>query len=653
MLLVGLLVLNVAAASPVSPWRGDTEILSWRGGTIHRERPSLGGLPFDGPGPVEFRDSTGQIVRRVRSLPTILPHSLEPTVTRKDARDLVKMGWHTDPEDRGTLVVFPEGHRAHLAWRFQVRASGGVWLVWVDAHQPRVLAANADSWSARAKVYDPSPPLAGLENVELAGLFHGQKLVGEYTFSTQCTAWDINPAPFGKRICLDWTFGLKVGPTGDFFERPREGSTEDPFVMPQVYHHVDRIARWADERYGLRLDEPIQVFTNFPLTNAFFGDFDGDGRRDLSFGISDDGFNFGYDADVVHHEYGHALVRALAGSMWMQADTLGIDWTPGALNEGVADTFAMVLNPDPLIAEHLGDSDRWDRAIRDLSSDRHCPGDLQGQVHRSGQIWGSMAWNMIDDPELGPELVGDILVAAVASWDNGTDWPDAAQSLLDTAEMMYTSGVLSVAQLDAVEVHVHGTGMLDCDRIIDLEIAEKMETVLLNLGLDGDYKQIPGGVQFKHRLPAEASGIRLRVDGFTGASQGTGLALYLRVNAPVEHETARVEGLGLHHAIPVHFDAVLELDEEDAVWIVDETLLPGLVPGSVLHGSLASINRTRAPLDVVFLSVGITAEPLLDVDPSHEKSPSAGCSTFNQWMPVGKKSWFLVCLFLVTRVRRR
>jgi hypothetical protein len=653
MLLVGLFVLNAAAGSPTSQWRGSTDVLSWRGGTIHRVRPSLGGLPFDGPGPVEFRDSTGQLVRRVRSLPTLKPTSLEPTVTRKDARDLVEDGWLSSPEDRGTLVVFPEGHRAHLAWRFQVRATGGVWLVWVDAHQPRVLAAHADSWSTQAKIYDPSPALAGLETVELSGLFHGQKLVGEYAFSTQCTAWDIDPAPYGKRACLDWTFGVKPGPTGDFFEHPREGDTEDPFVQPMVYHHVDRIARWADERYGLRLDEPIQVFTNFPLTNAFFGDFNGDGRRDLSFGISDDGLNFGYDADVVHHEYGHALVRALAGSMWMQADTLGIDWTPGALNEGVADAFAMVLNPDPLIAEHLGESERWDRAIRDLSSDRVCPGDLQGQVHRSGKIWGSMAWNVIDDPALGPELMGDLLVAAVATWDNGTDWSDAAESLLDAAEMMYGADVISSAQLDALEAHVHASGMLDCDRIIDLETAEKMQTILLNLGLDGDYKRIPGGVQFKHRLPAEASGIRLRVDGFTGASQGTGLAIYLRVDAPVEHEATRVEGLGLHHAIPIKFDAVIELDEEEAVWIVDETVLPGLVPGSVLHGSLASINRTRMPMDVVFLSVALAAEPLLDVDSIFDKGPSTGCSALNQLSLFEHCGWLIFCAFGLIVMRRR
>jgi len=121
----------------------------------------------------------------------------------------------------------------------------------------------------------------------------------------------------------------------------------------------------------------------------------------------------------------------------------------------------------------------------------------------------------------------------------------------------------------------------------------------------------------------------------------------------VEHETTRVEGLGLHHAIPVHFDGVLELDEEDAVWIVDETVLPGLVPGSVLHGSLASINRTRAPLDVVFLAVGLTAEPLLDVDPILEKPPSAGCSASNQWMPVERNLWLMTCLFLMAGMRRR
>jgi len=244
-------------------------------------------------------------------------------------------------------------------------------------------------------------------------------------------------------------------------------------------------------------------------------------------------------------------------------------------------------------------------------------------------------------------------VAAVVTWDNDTDWPKAAQSLLDAGEMMYTEGAISLAQFDAVDAHVHATGMLDCERIIDLETNENMKLVLLNLGLDGDYKRIPGGVQFKHRLPAEASGIRIRVDGFTGASQGTGLALYLRVDGPVEHETTRVEGLGLHHAIPTNFDAVLELDEEAGVWIVDGTVLPGLVPGSVLHGSLASINRTRVPLDVAFSSVVLAAEPMLEVEPILEKGSTVGCSVSNHTTSAKKIYWIIFGSLLVAAMRRR
>ena len=108
---------------------------------------------------------------------------------------------------------------------------------------------------------------------------------------------------------------------------------------------------------------------------------------------------------MIVHEYGHALVRQMAGSMWMQADELGLDWTPGALNEGVADTFAMIHNPDPILAEGMGRSDRWEDGIRDLSVERTCPSDLQSQVHRSGRVWGSTMWRLVSHPRIGPDVV--------------------------------------------------------------------------------------------------------------------------------------------------------------------------------------------------------------------------------------------------------
>ncbi len=625
MLALALMIGTVWASVPLDvKWSRDVH--RWAGGRIVRETPTVGGLTYDAPGPVRIEDDAGTVWRSARSFPTRLPDTTVPAIGSQQSARTVMAGWRTAAVSRGTLVVFPEGDRAHLAWRHRVEGLGGVWAVYVDAHAGEVIAAQAETWAARARIFDPNPLLSDLETVELEGLHRGRKLRGEYAFATKCTDWRINPAPFGERVCLDWSFAAKPGPGGDFFEHPREGDLDDPFVQPNVYHHVDTIARWADERYGLRLDYPIQILTNFPLTNAFFGDFDGDGDRDLSFGITEGGYNFGYDADVVHHEYGHALVRLLAGSMWMQADELGNDWTPGALNEGVADAFAMVLNPDPLLAEGLGRSDRWDLAIRDHEPDRVCPDDLQGQVHRSGQIWGSMTWNLVEDPLIGPELVGDLTVAAVATWDNGTNWPDAAASLVDAAEMMAEMDRMSEATLSAVREHVRASGMLDCERIIDLEQAPGMTQVLLNLGLSGEYERIPGGVQFLHRIPAESEGLRLQVRGFSGAAEGSGLAIYLRLDAPVEHQPTRIEGVGLHHAIPVSYDAVVELDEESGEFIVDEALLPGFLDAAHVYGSVASINRNRAPLDADYMSVTVSAVPLQHRSEIQENAASGGCS---------------------------
>ena len=334
----------------------------------------------------------------------------------------------------------------------------------------------------------------------------------------------------------------------------------------------------------------------------------------------------------------------------MQADSLGIDWTPGALNEGAADSFAMVLNPDPLLAEGMGRSDRWDQAIRNHEPDRVCPDDLQAQVHRSGQIWGSMIWNLVDDPLVGPELVGDLVVAAVATWDNGTNWPDAAESVLTMAARLLEVGEISASTHEAIVGHIEASGMLDCERIIDLELVPSMTQVLLNLGLSGEYERLAGGVQFKRRITPESSAIRLTVRDFNGADQGSGLALYLRLDAPVEHEATRIEGIGLHHAIPTKYDAVIELDEEQGVFTIDQSVVSGFDNASVLFGSLASINRNRAPLDADYMSLRLSAVAVQRSNEIVESTTQTGCTVAKQRSsPLGIVAVLLLMIPVIKR----
>ena len=452
---------------------------------------------------------------------------------------------------------------------------------------------------------------------------------------------------------LEWAPQAKASLSGDFFYLPAEGETEDPFTEGQVYVHLHEIAAWANTNFGLHLQRPIQVFTNFPLTNAFFGDFDGDGTRDLSFGISDDGYNFGHDADVVVHEFGHALVRQMAGSMWMQADELGLDWTPGALNEGVADTFAMVHNPDPILAEAMSRSDRWEKGIRDLSVERRCPDDLHSQVHKSGQVWGSTMWRLVSHPDVGPDVVAELLVGAVSTWSNDTDWPDAGASFLDAGDRLLEVGAIDAAAREAIEETISASGMLECERIVDLAEVDAMRLTLINYGLGGDYERVPAGVQFKHYIDPGADRVRISISDFSGADSGTGMAVYLRMDAPIHHETTRVEGLGLHHAIPRDFDAVFEFDEATGELWIDADVLPGFEPGGVLHGSVAAINRSRGLMDVAYSTVVLHADVYMAAGQLEVQGEATeGCATASR--QAGHRTPFaILCVLMAVMLRAR
>ena len=194
--------------------------------------------------------------------------------------------------------------------------------------------------------------------------------------------------------------------------------------------------------------------------------------------------------------------------------------------------------------------------------------------------------------------------------------------------------------------------MLDCERIIDLERVGSTQQVLLNLGLSGPYERLAGGVQFMHRIPAEAESIRIAVDDFDGAGQGSGLAIYLRLDEPVGHEASRIEGVGLHHAQPVEYDAVLELDAPSGTFAVGERLIPGFRDADAVYGSLASINRTRAPMDADYMSATVSAVAVQPHDAIVERSTSGGCHSAARgnvspiWV-----GWFSLMLGLAIRRR--
>jgi hypothetical protein len=237
------------------------------------------------------------------------------------------------------------------------------------------------------------------QEVELPEVLSAQNpggLVGEFASVANC------PSNGDFSLC---DIGVLPSANGDFLFDPildpaSEDFFTDSFAIPNAFFHVHQIHDFfakfgaTDEEEQLsfpdgscctNLDNPFPVNLNAGagFDNAFF-----DGAS-LVFGTGTER-DFSYDADVIVHEYAHA-VTVFALDRLAFNDSLGTNPLPGAMAEGLADTFAAFFFEDPEVAEYAA-ADR--NGFRNLQNNFHFPNDLIGESHADGAIFGGAMWDI-------------------------------------------------------------------------------------------------------------------------------------------------------------------------------------------------------------------------------------------------------------------
>jgi hypothetical protein len=580
-----MLWLTLALAAP-SLERSQTTIVSPVARTV--ERADVDGAPVRGASVV----ASGP--RRFGRWP-VLDGPASPAMGATKARDVAvaRMGGRATAAP--TLVWSTREGVARLAWSVtgvRAAATPTSWAVTVDATTGDVRTVALTSMTADALYYPTNPVNSTIDVTQVP---FGLQSVWARVRS--CRATDPDPSALTLASCELADRQAVADINGDYLFRPAVDAASDPFAEVHALAHVEHMSAWLDDRWGLRVAAaPIDVFVNFPLNNAFFGDFDGDGRPDISFGHATDApVDLAYDADVVYHELGHAVVATLAPELpFLQADDLGMDWVSGSVNEGAADVFAMLLTGDPQIGEYAGLAFR-DGPIRDVESTRRCPDDLRGEVHADGEVLGSFFWQLIEHPYVGPEVAGDLLVASIPLWGAEPSWALVGESLAVSADDLVAAGVLSSAGRIAVDGQLERSGLVDCERVVTLQPEREKSLLLLNVGLFGELERIPGNVQM--RIPADASDPVLVIDdGATGDQ--VGWTLFVRRGAPVEHEVFAVDGLGLSVAVARAYDGLLDGDGRAEVALA--TLAEGADGEGDWFIALASRNQGVEPLNLVY-----------------------------------------------------
>jgi hypothetical protein len=226
--------------------------------------------------------------------------------------------------------------------------------------------------------------------------------------------------------------------------------SDDRFEQVMAYYWVTEAQKYVHSLgFGSTLpavnDEPQNVRINqYGVDNSFETTHPKDELRFGKGGVDD-----AEDAEVILHEYGHALHAAQNFNFDPEQN--------GAISEGFGDYWAVTVSD--VVSTALGVPEQeplpcvadWDstsytsgpvHCLRRVDLNLHYPGDLSGEVHHDGQIWSRALWDIRQ--ALG-HVQADTIILQGTNGYTGTTMPDLANRTVAAAQSLYHSASITAA----------------------------------------------------------------------------------------------------------------------------------------------------------------------------------------------------------------
>jgi zinc metalloprotease ZmpB len=243
------------------------------------------------------------------------------------------------------------------------------------------------------------------------------------------------------------TGNLAFSPTNTFAYTRHQ----DEFEQVMAYYWITEAQKYI---HSLGFGETRRAIDNRPQAvrinqlgydNSFATDHP---KNELRFGKG--GVDDAEDAEVILHEYGHAIHFSQNFSFASEE--------AGAISEGFADYWAVTvsdvvdtslgipqLEPLPCVAD-------WDstsytssvpHCLRRVDLNLHYPGDLNGEVHHDGQIWSRALWDIRQ--ALG-HVRADTLILQGSFDFPGTTMTELANRTIAAAQSLYGTSVANTVR---------------------------------------------------------------------------------------------------------------------------------------------------------------------------------------------------------------
>jgi Fungalysin metallopeptidase (M36). len=221
---------------------------------------------------------------------------------------------------------------------------------------------------------------------------------------------------------------------------------DDRFEQVMAYYWVTEAQKYIQSLGFGSTRRPVNMESQDIRTNQLGIDnsFSWDKHDLLRFGKG--GVDDAEDAEVILHEYGHAIQDSeVAG--------FGVGPEAGGIGEGFGDYWAVTVSnvlaptPDaPCVAD-------WDsvsytsgtpHCLRRVDTDAHYPEDLGAEVHENGLIWSRALWDIRQ--ALGHFRADTLILEAQFSFAPDTTMPAAARATVAAAQTLYGAANAKIVQ---------------------------------------------------------------------------------------------------------------------------------------------------------------------------------------------------------------
>ena len=219
---------------------------------------------------------------------------------------------------------------------------------------------------------------------------------------------------------------------------------DDRFEQVMAYYWVTEAQKYIQSLGFGTTFRPINMESQDIRVNQYGVDnsYSWDKKDILRFGKG--GVDDAEDAEVILHEYGHAMHDSQSSPF----GSFGASLEARSIGEGFGDYWAVTVSD--VVAPTLDPAcvADWDavsyttatpHCLRRVDLDLHYPADLNGRIHHDGQIWSRALWDIRG--ALGNVVADTLILQAQFGFAPGTSMPAAGQVTVDTAEDLYGSSI--------------------------------------------------------------------------------------------------------------------------------------------------------------------------------------------------------------------